>query len=375
VKSTSILPHRRWSDTSTKTVEDLKQVYRKGIKRKFLILLSLFFSIIFMALISISLGAGSPRLKEAVEVILSKVFPSLKRARSVSETVQIIVWDLRLPRVLLAVVAGAGLAAAGATMQGVLRNPLVSPYTLGVSAAAGFGAALAMVFKIGITVGYGKYLIVTNAFAYSMLSLLMVYGIARLRGITAETIILAGVAVGYLFSALLSLIQYVAPQHEAVRAIVFWLMGGLHVADWESIIIVSPIVLLTLILLILQAWNINVTCLGEDVAISLGVNPKRVLVVTMVLESLATASIIAFTGVIGFVGLIAPHISRMLIGTDHRFLIPCSALMGGLLLLCSDTVGRLILMPAEVPVGIITALLGVPFFLYVLLSRKRRIWQ
>jgi iron complex transport system permease protein len=152
-------------------------------------------------------------------------------------------------------------------------------------------------------------------------------------------------------------------------------MGGLHVATWESIIIVSPIVLLTIILMVQQAWNINVTCMGEDVAISLGVNPKRVLVLTMVLESLATASIIAFTGVIGFVCLISPHISRMLIGTDNRFLIPCSALMGGLLLLCSDTVGRLILMPAEVPVGIITALLGVPFFLYILLSRKRRIWQ
>jgi iron complex transport system permease protein len=257
----------------------------------------------------------------------------------------------------------------------VLRNPLVSSYILGVSAAAGFGAALATVFKFGIIVGYGKYLIITNAFVFSMLSMLMVYGIARLRGITAETIILAGVAVGYLFSALLSLIQYVAPQHEAVRAIVFWLMGGLHVATWESIIIVSPIVLLTIILMVQQAWNINVTCMGEDVAISLGVNPKRVLVLTMVLESLATASIIAFTGVIGFVCLISPHISRMLIGTDNRFLIPCSALMGGLLLLCSDTVGRLILMPAEVPVGIITALLGVPFFLYILLSRKRRIWQ
>jgi iron complex transport system permease protein len=359
---------------STKTVEDLKQMYRKGVKRKVLVLLSLFFSIIVAALISISLGAGSPRFKEAVEVILSKVFPFLKIG-SVSETVQVIVWDLRLPRVLLAVVAGAGLAASGATMQGVLRNPLVSSYILGVSAAAGFGAALATVFKIGIIVGYGKYLIITNAFAFSMLSMLMVYGIARLRGITSETIILAGVAVGYLFSALLSLIQYVAPEHEAVRAIVFWLMGGLHVATWESITVVSPIVLLTVILMVQQAWNINVTCMGEDVAMSLGVNPKRVIVVTMVLESLATATVIAFTGVIGFVCLISPHISRMLIGTDHRFLIPCSALMGGLLLLCSDTVGRLILMPAEVPVGVITALLGVPFFLFILLSRKRKMWQ
>ncbi|MEM2352088.1 MAG: iron ABC transporter permease [Thermoproteota archaeon] len=260
-------------------------------------------------------------------------------------------------------------------MQGVLRNPLVSSYILGVSAAAGFGAALATVFKIGIIVGYGKYLLITNAFAFSMLAMVMVYGIARLRGVTAETVILAGVAVGYLFSAMLSLIQYVAPQHEAVRAIVFWLMGGLHVATWDAIVIVTPIVALTVLLMIQQSWNINVASMGEDVAVSLGVNQKRLLAVSMVLESLATASIIAFTGVIGFVCLISPHISRMLIGTDHRYLIPCSALVGGFLLLCSDTVGRLILMPTEVPVGIITSLLGVPFFLYILLSRKRRMWH
>ncbi|MEM3942377.1 MAG: iron ABC transporter permease, partial [Candidatus Bathyarchaeia archaeon] len=281
----------------------------------------------------------------------------------------------RLPRVLLAVAAGAGLAASGATLQGVLRNPLVSSYILGVSAAAGFGAALATVFGIGVIAGYGKYLLITNAFVFGMLAMAMVYGIARLRGITPETVILAGVAVGYLFSAMLSLIQYLAPEHQAVRAIVFWLMGGLHVATWDAVIIVSPIVVLTALLMIQQSWNINVVSMGEDVAVSLGVNPKRLLVITMVLSSLSTASIIAFTGVIGFICLISPHISRMIIGTDHRYLIPCSALIGGFLLLCSDTVGRLILMPAEVPVGIITSLLGVPFFLYILLSKKRRLWH
>ncbi|MBC7130111.1 iron ABC transporter permease [Candidatus Bathyarchaeota archaeon] len=357
-----------------KSTNELIEVYRKGRKRKILTLLSLFLAIIAMIFISVSLGAGSPRFNEAMQVISSKLLPFLEIPQ-VDEITQTIIWNLRLPRILLAIVAGAGLAASGATMQGVLRNPLVSSYILGVSAAAGFGAALATVFKIGIIVGYGKYLLITNAFAFSMFAMLLVYGIARLRGVTTETIILAGVAVSYLFSALLSLIQYVAPQHEAVRAIVFWLMGGLHVANWEAIIIVTPIVFLTALLMTQQSWNINIASMGEDVAISLGVNPKRLLVITMILESLATASIIAFTGVIGFVCLISPHISRMLIGTDHRYLIPCSALMGGLLLLCSDTVSRLILMPAEVPVGIITSLLGIPFFLYILLSRKRRIWQ
>lgn len=357
-----------------KSTLELKEIYKRSRKGKILTLLSLFLAIIVMMIVSVSLGAGSPRFIEAVQVISSKLlqFLNIPPVDKITET---IVWTLRLPRVLLAVVAGAGLAASGATLQGALRNPLVSSYILGISAAAGFGAALATVFGIGVIVGYGKYLLITNAFVFGMLAMAMVYGIARLRGITPETVILAGVAVGYLFSAMLSLIQYLAPEHQAVRAIVFWLMGGLHVATWDAVIVVSPIVVLTSLLMIQQSWNINVVSMGEDVAVSLGVSPKRLLVITMILASLSTASIIAFTGVIGFICLISPHISRMIIGTDHRYLIPCSALIGGLLLLCSDTVGRLILMPAEVPVGIITSLLGVPFFLYILLSRKRRIWH
>jgi iron complex transport system permease protein len=326
------------------------------------------------AVISVSLGAASPGFVEAVQVIFSKILPFLGIDPG-SKITQFIILELRLPRILLAIIAGAGLAASGATMQGVLRNPLVSSYILGISAAAGFGAALAIALGIGVIGGVGWYLIIVNAFIFSWLAMVMVYGIARLRGVTTETIILAGVAIGYLFSALLSLIQYVAPEYEAVRAVVFWLMGGLNHATWESIMILFPIIILAIVLMVLQAWNINVMSMGEEVAMSLGVTPKRVLTITMVLETLATASIISFTGVIGFICLISPHIARMLIGSDHRFLIPCSSLIGACLLLCSDTVGRLLLQPTEIPVGIVTSLLGVPFFLYILISRRRRIWS
>ena len=260
-------------------------------------------------------------------------------------------------------------------MQGVLRNPLVSSYILGVSSAAGFGAALAIVFGISILTAYGGYIVIINAFIFSMFAMLLVYGIARLRGLSTETIILAGVAIGYLFSALLALIQYLAPEDQAIRAVVFWLMGGLNAATWDGIMIVFPIVLVTIILMVVQSWNINILSMGEEVATSLGVSSKRVLSITMVLETLATASIISFTGVIGFVCLISPHISRMMIGSDHRFLIPCSALVGACLLLCSDTVGRLVLQPAELPVGIVTSLLGVPFFIYMLASKRRQSWR
>ncbi len=356
------------------TASELKRLYQKGKKRKVLALISMVTALIMAVVISVSVGAGSPGFNQAMSVIFAKLMPSLNIDPG-STLTQSIILNLRLPRIILALIAGAGLAASGATMQGVLRNPLVSSYILGVSAAAGFGAALAIVFGIGVVSGVGSYLVIINAFVFSMLAMLIVYGIARLRSMSSETVILAGVAVGYLFSAMLSLIQYLAPEHEAVRAVVFWLMGGLNSATWNSITIVLAIVLVTFVLMVHQSWNINVLSMGEDVATSLGVNSKRVLAITMILETLATAAIIAFTGVIGFVCLIAPHMARMLIGSDHRFLIPCSALVGACLLLCSDTVGRIVLAPAELPVGIVTSLLGVPFFVYILLSKRRQSWR
>jgi iron complex transport system permease protein len=356
------------------TPAELKRLYNKGKKRKTLVLLSLFIALLGSIVVSISLGAASPGFSEALQVIVSKLLPFLN-INSGSQITQIIVLNLRLPRILLAILAGAGLAAAGAAMQGTLRNPLVSSYVLGISSAAGFGAALAIVFGVGILSIFGGYLVIVNAFLFSVLAMVIVYGIARVRGMSSETVILVGVAVGFLFSALLSLIQYVAPQYQAVSAIVFWLMGSLTSATWQSILIVFPIVMVTIVLMMQQSWNINVMSMGHDVATSLGVNSKRVLATNMVLETLATASIIAFTGVIGFVDLIAPHIARMLIGNDHRFLIPCSALVGAFLLLCSDTVARLVIAPTELPVGIVTSMLGVPFFIYILVNKRRQSWR
>jgi iron complex transport system permease protein len=205
--------------------------------------------------------------------------------------------------------------------------------------------------------------------------MLMVYGIARLRGITPETVILTGIAVSYLFLALLSLVQYIAPESTAVHGIVSWLLGRLLDARWESVLIILPIVLGAIILMIRHAWDMNVMSLGEETAMSLGVNPRRVLAICMVLGSLATASIISFIGVIGFIGLVSPHIARMLVGSDHRFLFPCSIALGACLLLYSDTLARLVQIPSEIPVGIVTFLIGVPFFLYLMLSKRSPLWH
>jgi len=350
---------------------ELKRQYEKGKRRKTLVIFSLFTALIITIVASISMGAASPGFFEAAQVLFYKIFPFFPHS-PIPHVTDVIIFDLRLPRIIMGILAGAGLAAAGATMQGTLRNPLVSSYVLGISSAAGFGAALAIVFGVGVISFIGGYLVIANAFLFSVIAMMIVFVIARIRGMSSETVILVGVAIGFLFSALLSLIQYLAPDYQAVNAVVFWLMGSLTAASWENILMILPIVVVTVALMTQQSWNINVMSMGEEVATSLGVNSRRVLATSMVLETLATAAIIAFVGVIGFVDLIAPHIARMVIGNDHRFLIPCSALVGGFLLLCSDTVARLIIAPTELPVGIVTSLLGVPFFIYIMLKRRRQ---
>jgi len=351
------------------TKADLKKLYCKSKKRKILAIFFVFIALIITALLSMSLGAASPGILEALNVISSRIFPFLNLNPG-SSLDQMIIWNIRLPRIIMGVLAGAGLAAAGVTMQGVLRNPLVSSYVLGISSAAGFGAALAIVLGVSI-VSFGGYLVIGNAFIFCLIAMIMVYMIARIRGMSSETVILAGVAVGFLFSALLSLLQYFSKSTQAVNAVVFWLMGGLYTATWDNILICTPLVVIAIILMFSQAWNINIMSMGEEVATSLGVNSKRVLTVNMILETVATASIIAFTGVIGFVDLISPHIARMLIGNDHRYLIPCSIVIGSFTLVAADTLARLVISPVELPVGIVTSLLGVPFFIYLLASKRR----
>jgi iron complex transport system permease protein len=355
------------------TIAEIKRLYKKGKKRKILAISSLFLALFISIIISISVGAGAPKFSDAVNVIASRLFPFLN-INPGSELTQSIILDIRLPRLLLAVLAGAGLAGAGATMQGVLRNPLVSSYTLGISAGAGFGAALAIVFQIGIFTEYPAYVTVANSFLFSMLAVVIVYCIARMRGVSSEAIILSGIAVGYLFSALLSFIQYVTPEHEAVRSVVFWLLGSFVSATWTSVLVVLPFVAITILLMIRQSWDLNVLSLGEETATSLGVNHKRILTLSLILSALVTASIVSFTGILGFICLVSPHIARMLIGNDYRFLLPCSVLVGSCLLLCADTVARMVLYRSDIPVGIITSLLGVPFFVYLLLSKRRRNW-
>jgi iron complex transport system permease protein len=360
---------------STSIDTNVKELYTQGTKRKNLFLCVLFIFLVVVTLVATSNGAAGITVSDVSMVIIGKIIPGSHFIPK-SDIAESIVIDIRLPRILLAVLSGIALGGSGVVMQGVLRNPLVSPMTLGVSSGAAFGAALAIV--LGASVGQesfaGKYLIVISAFFFGSLTMIMVYLIAKMKGTAPETLLLSGVAFGYLFSAGVSILKYIS-SNEALKEIVVWLMGGLWGASWGTDLILLPVVLVCTVLLFRCAWDLNIFSAGEDVAISLGVNISRLMMVTLTLATVITSSTIAFTGVVGFVGLIAPHICRMLIGSDHRFLLPCSCLMGAIILLLSDTLARLVLAPVEIPVGIVTSLIGVPFFIYLLMKNKRGSWR
>ncbi len=256
-------------------------------------------------------------------------------------------------------------------MQAILRNPLASPFTLGISSGAGFGVSLAVVLNFGFF--GGMYLIIGNAFIFAMLCSGFILGLASIKGATAEMMILAGIALNYMFNAVSRLFKYFASEQE-LKEMSFWGMGDLGRFSWSEIQLVLIIVAICTFVLLLKAWDLNVMTVGDETAKSLGVDSARLRIIVMLASSLLIAGIVSFTGFIGFVGLVGPHMARMVIGGDHRFLLPASGLLGGVILVGSDTVARRIIAPVILPVGTMTAILGVPFFLYLILKRRREYW-
>jgi iron complex transport system permease protein len=347
---------------------ELREEYSQFVGRKVLFIIASLVGIAVLAGVAATQGSANITPVEVYSAILARFFPGTFQTTDFIDT---IVWQLRLHRVLMGIFAGMGLAVAGSAMQGILKNPLASPFTLGIASAATFGASLAIILGAGF-VG-GQYLIVGNAFVFTMLASLTVYGLAKYKGITPETMILAGIAIMYLFSALTSFLQYVG-ESEEVHEVVFWMMGSLGRSSWDKVAIIALVTVVCTLILMAFSWDINALGAGDETAKSLGVNVEFVRVLCMMLASLITASIICFTGTIGFIGLVAPHITRMVVGGDHRFLLPASGLVGALILLSADTVARTILAPVILPVGIMTAFLGVPFFIYLFLRRRKDYW-
>lgn len=291
-----------------------------------------------------------------------------------------ILFDLRLPRILLAFLTGAALGVVGAVFQALLRNPLATPYTLGVASGGSFGAVVAMFLpafipSIAFTWGPFNY-VQCFAFAGSILAVGVIYLLARSGDrVSTMELLLAGVTMGMIFSALILAVRYFASPNMLV-GMDRWMMGGLDVSDWPVVLSVLPFLLPGIIVLMLMARGFDQISFGEDMAMGRGVNVARLQKVAFFFGSLATASVVAVAGPIGFVGLIVPHTVRRLVGPDHRVLLPCTFFAAGGFLVVCDTFARTIIAPTELPVGIITSLLGGPFFIYLLIKGRQsgKLW-
>jgi iron complex transport system permease protein len=331
--------------------------------------------VLLMVLIIAATNLGVARIsfRQTLEIILNQI-PLLRRAAppdQAGQTMQIIIVHLRLPRIILAGLLGAGLAVAGVVFQGIFKNPMAEPYVLGISSGAALGASCAMVFGLETTAGVGFGWLTIAAFGGGLLTVFLVYQIAQSGGKARDvTLLLAGVALNFLLTALISLIMTF--HREQLERIVMWTMGSVATANWREVGLVLPVVLLSLVAINIFARDLNILLTGDDSAQSLGIEVARLKRTLLIISTLLVATLVSVSGVIGFVGLIVPHMVRLLFGPDHRVVLPFAALGGAFLLIGCDTLARIAVQPSEIPLGVITAIFGVPFFLYLIVAAKRK---
>ncbi|MBN1797894.1 MAG: iron ABC transporter permease [Spirochaetales bacterium] len=345
--------------------------YQKYIGRKIVFLFAALALLLVLFLFSLSVGVVTIPVMDVLKTLAGM---------SADPKLNTIIFNVRLLRVLTAVFAGIGLAVSGAVMQSVLRNPLGSPFTLGISQAAAFGAALSiMILGAGVVRSGGEnavvitnpYLTTICAFVFCLLTTGVLIGIARLKRTSAEVMILTGVAMGFLFSAGIMFLQYFADDVQ-LGAMVFWTFGDAGRTKWLELVVIMVVVTVSIIFFISQRWRYNALDAGDETAKSLGVPVEAVRLSGMVTASLVTAVIIAFIGIIGFIGLVCPHIVRRIIGDDHRFLLPGSCIAGGIILLGADICAQFVMAPRVFSVAIFTAFLGVPMFVYLIIKGRKR---
>ncbi len=332
-----------------------------GSSAKYAILLLLLVCMLFLSLL-----AGSVRFS------LKETVAAFSRAGNSSPTSRIIILDLRLSRSVLAAVVGAALAISGAAFQGLFRNPLADPFVIGASSGAALGASLAIAFNISVFFG-SLSTVPVAAFVGSLLSVFVVFGISSVgsRRPPTVTLLLAGTALSALLSSLVSFIM--AVRDDELHQIFFWLLGGFGGTNWKHLTIILPYVLPGAAALLLLARPLDVLGFGEESAQTLGINISRMRMLTVMAASLTTAAAVAVSGIIGFVGLLAPHAARLMFGPSHRTMMPAAALVGAVILTGADILARIVLAPVELPVGVLTSMLGAPFFLYLL--RRRHRWE
>lgn len=356
----------------TAQLSDGLLVYQQYLRRKRIALLAVVLFTLFAAVYSIGIGSMQISFREICAVLSGGGEDKYRTA----------ILNIRLPRVLTAILVGAALAASGAVMQCVLRNPLASASSLGVSQGAAFGAALGIVAFGGGVVSSANattaitinnpYIVTLCAFIFGMISTVVIIGISQFKKNIGPTgLILAGTAMSSLFSGASTLLQYFADDTK-LGAIVFWTFGNLGSTNWREILILAVFLLLAMGYFMFNRWNYNAMESGADTARSLGVNTRLVMLMSMAICSLLAAVAVSFVGIISFVGLVAPHIMRRFVGNDYRYLVPSSAIAGALLLILADVVSRIIVSPIILPIGALTSFLGAPVFLFLLFKGGKK---
>jgi len=336
-------------------------VYRQILLRRCALMLALGLVICISIVIDFRLGPSGLSWQELTQTFFAPA--------QANPTTRVIVWDIRLPYALMAMVVGLALGLAGAEMQTILNNPLASPFTLGLSSAAAFGASLVIVLDLGLPGLPVEWMVAANAFLFAILSAMLLHAVARWGQMDASGVVLFGIALVFSFNALVSLVQFVASA-EALQGLVFWTMGSLSRATWLKLGALLLVFMLILPLSLRDSWRLTAIRLGEDRAASFGVDVRRLRLRALVRISCLSALAVSFVGTIGFIGLVAPHIARAMFGEDHRFYLPGSALVGGVILSLASIASKNIVPGIVIPVGIVTSLVGIPFFLAVVFRRR-----
>ena len=337
--------------------------YRRAARRRLAVVGAGALALVLALIVDLSIGPGGYGLRDVAATLLDPAGADPK--------LNVIVWDIRLPIAAIACLVGAMLGLAGAGMQTILGNPLADPFTLGVSAAASVGAALAIAFGWSVIPGAGPLIVTFNAFVFAFAASLTLFVLTRLRGVTAETLVLVGIAILFTCNAILGIIQYRSNETQ-LQQIVFWMMGSLARASYEKIAVCALALAVGFPWMLARGWALTALRLGEERAEAMGVKVNRLRLEILALVSLLAAIAVSFVGTIGFVGLVGPHIARLVVGEDQRFFIPVAALTSAAILSIASTVSKAVTPGVIYPIGIITALIGVPFFISLILSIRNR---
>lgn len=341
----------------------IEKGYRKQFLKRVILLVGLAMATVLSFLVDIAVGPSTLDFAGVLRAIFSP--------ESVDLSARVIVWEVRMPYAVMALLVGASLSLAGCEMQTIMNNAMASPFTLGVSAAASFGAALAIVIGLSIPGVSGDWMIVVNAFLFAFAATLLLQALSSLRGTGPEGLVLFGIALVFMFNAFTGVMQYIASA-EALQQFIFWSLGSLTKANWDNIPLLFGLFAVITPFSLASAWQLTALRLGEESARSFGVAVKRLRFLSLLRISLLTAGAVSFVGTIGFIGLVGPHIAKLLIGEDHRFSLPASILSGALIMSLASIISKAILSGAIVPVGIVTSLIGVPVFVALILNKRKR---